>query len=66
MEVNRGEAQIEQVLRDILGLTKLNYNSCIYGDGRPVTLRFANAVGEILTAVPGDIDYKPLPFRFYI
>lgn len=66
VEVDRGEVQIDQVLRDVLGLTKLNYNSCIYGDGMPVTLRFANAVGEILTAVPSEMDYKPLPFRFYI
>jgi hypothetical protein len=46
-------------------LTKLNYNTCIFGDGVPVTLKFADAVGEILTAGPikGDI---PLPFRHYI
>ena len=37
---------------DVLGLTKLNYNACIYGDGVPVTLRFADSVGEILTAAP--------------
>lgn len=66
IEISRGDAQIQQVLKDVLGLTKLNYNSCIYGDGMPVTLRFANAVGEILTAVPSEMDYKPLPFRFYI
>ena len=40
------------VLRDILALTKLNYNTCIYGDGVPVTLRFADAVGENLKAGP--------------
>lgn len=37
---------------DVLNLTKLNFNACIYGDGLPVTLRFADAVGEILTAGP--------------
>ena len=66
IEVSRGNARIEQVLNDVLGLTKLNYNACIYGDGTPVTLRFADNVGEILTAVPGSATYKPLPFRFYI
>lgn len=66
IEICRGEADIEQVLKDVLGLTKLNYNACIFGDGMPVTLRFANAVGEILTAVPSSINFKPLPFRFYI
>lgn len=48
--VTRGEADIEVVCKDILGLTKLNYNACIYGDGVPVTLKFADSIGEILTA----------------
>ena len=47
------------VLRDVLALTKLNYNACIYGDGIPVTLRFADAVGDVLTAGPLD-DIPPL------
>ena len=66
IEISRGNSDMRQVLQDVLGLTKLNYNACIYGDGMPVTLRFANAVGEILTAIPSDITYKPLPFRYYI
>jgi hypothetical protein len=72
VEICRGTGDIEQVLKDVLGLTKLNYNACIYGDGMPVTLRFAHAVGEILTSIPrsdekgNTVDYRPLPFRFYI
>ena len=67
LEVSRGNADIEQVIRDVFGLTKLNYNACIYGDGMPVTLRFANAVGEILTSIPKNRDeHRPLPFRYYI
>jgi hypothetical protein len=31
----------------------------------PVTLGFAKAVGEILTAAPTD-DTPPLPFRYYM
>ena len=60
-----GETSIETVMADILALTKLNFNTCIYGDGFPVTLRFADDVGEILTAIP-EVDSKPLPFRHYI
>jgi len=48
-----------------IGLTKVNFNACLFGDGLPVTLRFADAVGEILTAAPGQ-DGPPLPFRHYI
>ena len=51
----------------ILGLTKLNYNACRYADGEPVTLKFADAVGEILTAGPiVKMDIPPLPFKHYI
>jgi hypothetical protein len=62
----KGNVDIETVCRDILALTKLNYNSCKFCDGIPVTLKFANVIGDILTA--GVIDnLKPtLPFRYYI
>jgi hypothetical protein len=54
-------------MADVLALTKLNYNSCTYGDGKPVTLKFANAVGEILTAGPTSLGSgPPLPFKYYI
>jgi len=43
----------------------LNYNACIYGDGVPVTLKFADAVGEILTAGPVPKN-SPFPFKHYI
>ena len=65
IEINKGEADIQQVLKDILALTKLNYNACIYADGIPVTLRFANKIGEILTASI-DIKAPPLAFKYYI
>jgi hypothetical protein len=61
-----GEAKLETVLKDVLALTKLNFNACIYGDGQPVTLRFADAVGEILTAGHNFQKLRPLPFKFYI
>lgn len=65
VEVSRGQCDINVVLRDVLALTKLNYNACIYGDGMPVTLRFADAVGDVLTAGPLD-DVPPLAFKYYI
>ncbi|HEY6970918.1 MAG TPA: hypothetical protein VJA94_17040, partial [Candidatus Angelobacter sp.] len=65
IEVCRGEADLGVVLSDIMSLTKLNYNACIFADGQPVTLRFADAVGEILTAGPPP-GSSPLPFKYYI
>lgn len=66
IEIDKGVADMETVLIDILALTKLNYNTCIYGDGLPVTLRFADAIGEILTAAPLDGNSPPLSFKYYI
>lgn len=66
VQVTHGRADINQVLADVLALTKLNYNSCDFASGLPVTLKFADRVGEILMASPNTISAPPLPFRFYI
>ncbi|MBN1545888.1 MAG: hypothetical protein JW902_04440 [Syntrophaceae bacterium] len=66
IEICKGDANLMQAMRDILGLTKVNFNACIYADGFPVTLRFADRVGEILTAAPLTQDLPPLPFKHYI
>jgi len=50
---------------DVMSLTKLNFNAAEFGDGLPVTLGFADLVGEILTAGPMT-PHAPLPFNFYI
>lgn len=66
VDICRGHASIETVLNDIMGLTKLNYNACLFADGAPITLKFANAVGEVLTAGPIPSGGAPLPFMYYI
>ncbi len=65
IDVQRGEADIEQVARDVLALTKLNYNACRFGDSEPVTIGFSNAVGEILVSNPTVTERSP-KFKFYI
>lgn len=65
VQVIRGRADIKTVCRDVLSLTKLNYNSCKFCDGQPVTLKFADMIGEILTAGPNE-DLEVLPFKYYI
>jgi len=65
IKIVRGDCPLKTVLADILGLTKINFNSCLHNDRLPVTIRFADAVGEVLVSAP--IDSKPrLPFKFYI
>lgn len=53
------------ILGDIMGLTKINYNSCNYNDGLPVTVRFAKMVGEVLTMGSAKGAEKQ-PFKFYV
>lgn len=65
VDVTHGNAPIKTVLQDVLALTKLNYNACVFGDGVPITLKFADNVGEVLTAGPVAPDV-PLPFMYYI
>ena len=65
IQIVRGKASIKTVCKDILALTKLNYNSCKFCDGQPVTLKFADMIGEILTAGPAE-DLEILPFKYYI
>ena len=48
-----------------MGLTKLNYNSWRHSDGWPVTLKVADAVGEVLISGPAISD-APLAFKHYI
>ena len=65
IEIQFGDAEIELVATDILGLTKLNYNECKFGDSAPVTIGFSDAVGEILVTNPSIVDPNPR-FKFYI
>jgi hypothetical protein len=66
VEINHGDADLLTVMGDVLALTKVNYNSCDYASGLPVTLKFADRVGDILTASPQGQKAPPLPFRYYI
>ena len=65
VKVQKGHCDLETVLHDVLGLTKINFNSCLFNDRLPVTIRFADAVGDVLVSAP--IEGEPrLPFKFYI
>lgn len=56
---------IRTVLTDIMGLTKINYNACNYSDGLPVTVRFADKVGDVLTMGSAK-DSEKQPLKYYV
>jgi hypothetical protein len=65
IDIQHGNSNLKQVAKDILGLTKLNYNECKYGDSNPVTIGFSDAVGEILVSNPNIKNPNP-KFKYYI
>lgn len=65
VKILNGRCKLATVLHDVLGLTKINFNSCVFSDRLPVTIKFADAVGEVLMSAPLESEPK-LPFKFYI
>jgi hypothetical protein len=60
-----GETDIEARAREILTLTKMNWNSA-EGIGRhPITIQFARTVGIVMTEMDEDATPNPL-YRFYM
>lgn len=65
ISIRRGEADLSTVYSDVLALSKINFNTCLFNDREPVTIRFADAIGDILLAAPQEGE-PMLPFKFYI
>lgn len=60
-----GDTGRTQLLREILTLTKLNWNSAALSGKFPITLRFSRLVGDILRELPA--GQEPLPqFKYYM
>lgn len=60
-----GDTPREQLLREILLLTKLNWNSANLGGLMPITLRFSRLVGDVLRELPSSESPRP-QFKFYV
>jgi len=65
IDIQHGDADVQQVAKDIFALTKLNYNCCKLGENQPVTIHFSSAVGEILVSNRLIKDHRP-NFKYYI
>jgi hypothetical protein len=60
-----GSGGVTEVLAEVLALTKMNWNSAVFGRSEPITLGFARTVGLILSELPKDVAPKPF-YRFYM
>lgn len=48
ISLQQGDGDLLVIARDILGLTKANYNACQLGESEPITVKYSDRVGEIL------------------
>lgn len=62
---HRGDSEIRQVCEEIMGLTKLNWNTAAFATYLPITLEFSQRVGRVLSEMP---EGRPLQnhYRFYM
>lgn len=63
--VARTETTVEQLAREMLSLSKLNWNNTQFDGGEPITIRAARRVGDILKCVTDGGVMQP-SFRFYM
>jgi len=61
---HHGDTSLEDVVTEILILTKMNWNSAGFAGALPITVRFSRRVGDIMREIPP--DREPMPqFKFY-
>lgn len=61
-----GDTSITTLSEEILALTKLNFNNCNYYDSLPITIRFAQKVGEIIQYFDDNVTSPPNKYFFYM
>ena len=60
-----GDSPWNTVLREVIGLTKMNWNTADFACSKPITIAFSRKVGEILAELPVDVDPEH-NYRFYM
>jgi hypothetical protein len=67
IEKARGDSSMQTICKDILALTKLNWNTADFCCGVPITIGFSRNVGEILKEFDDSDSYPPNRlYRFYM
>lgn len=61
-----GDSEIRVICSEILGLTKLDWNTTVFSKQIPITLGFAQSVGKVLSEIPADITDLKDHYRFYM
>lgn len=60
-----GDTPQEKLLREVLSLTKMNWNSANMYSKMPITLLFSRLVGDIMREIPDSMEPQP-KYKYYI
>jgi hypothetical protein len=60
-----GDSPWDVVLKEVLALTKMNWNTADFACSDPITIAFSRRVGQILAEVPPGLKVRP-EYRFYM
>jgi len=61
-----GDSEIKDVCDEILGLTKLNWNTTAFSTYMPITLAFADRVGQVLSEFNKEEGLLQNHYKFYM
>ena len=63
-----GDSTMDTLGKEILALTKLNWNNAKFCIKAPITIAFARKIGSILKEIPSDMDPEKIgtKFKFYM
>jgi hypothetical protein len=62
---HHGNSPWNVILEEILGLTKMNWNSTAFACSMPITIAFSKKVGQILAELPPNLPMRS-EYRFYM
>lgn len=65
VSIYSGDSTIKKVCEEIMALTKLNFNNCSFYDSLPITIRFAQRVGEIVQYMSDGV-VPPNKYYYYM
>lgn len=63
--IYEAESSLKKICEEILALTKMNFNNCNYYNSLPITIQFAQKVGEIIQYIDEGVT-PPNKYFFYM
>jgi len=65
---HNGDSEMRLICSEILGLTKLDWNTTAFAKQMPITLGFAKSVAKVFSEMPAEMKMEELEdhYRFYM